>query len=621
MRVLRLTGRYWAAILVACVVAVNLGGGLFADLFDGFRLPRERYYDLPYANVEARIGDDGAVAVRESITFDFHGTYSGAYRDIPLAPGQAIDAVSVSEQGLEYSPGASTVLGSFGTPGSFGSTSIPGGTRIVWHYLAGDEARVFTIRYTVHGALTVYPDVVDVNMNAWGDGWPEPLGLLVASIRMPEGVRPLAAYATPPWIGGEVEIREPVVAMRASDVDSGQVAGLRVLLPPAAAAGMSDVRRDPARARESIRRSEQRALGAYDRERDRLDTARRLWPLTALLLLALATIPVALVILVIHLRYGRDSASGYDQRYEREPPSDDPPALVPSLVSQHADVGSREFTATMFDLILRDRLRTQPAEDASLAVAVSETDGSLEPYENRVVDIVRTLEAQNGGPVELERMGKVARGAPDETRRSLAKSYEGFASSAETALKKRGWIDASGSALRLALVVLLLAAAAGLFALWYSTRTPARPFRDAAELSVALCLVISALIAMATPRSVFNRRRHEAALLGARWDSFRRFLEDFPRFADAVPVQVEVWERLLVYGIAFGIADHILDEARLRLGEEVMTSGGAVFAGSWGGDGLGNSLGHSFAPPSSSSGGGGGGGGGGGFGGGGGGAW
>jgi uncharacterized membrane protein len=239
------------------------------------------------------------------------------------------------------------------------------------------------------------------------------------------------------------------------------------------------------------------------------------------------------------------------------------------------------------------------------------------------------LQKENGGPVDLDKMGRVAREADRTTRNRIAQKYNAFETAARREVRSRGWVDESVSALRIALAVLLGLAAVGVLILWATTRTPAKPFRDALELAAAGCLAISCVITIATPRTVFNRRTREAALLGDRWDAFRRFLDDFPRFADAVPVQIEIWERLLVYGIAFGLADKILDEAKLRLPEEVLASspmGPTFWIIPWGGDDWAGGLSSSFAPPpspSSSSGGGGGfsGGGGGSFGGGGGGAW
>jgi uncharacterized membrane protein len=622
----KLRTAFWV-VFVALILGASLLPAAVGSLVSGFHFPGSRYYDLPSAEVNAAVRRDGAVRVTETITFSFHGVYSGAYRDIPLAPGQSVSDVSVGEAGVDYTPGASAVLGSFGIPGSFGTEQLPDRERIVWHYSAADEPRAFSLSYVLHGVLVVHPDVVDMNMNVWGDGWPSPLGTLLATVRLPRGVTPAHVWGNPPFAQPTVATANNIVSMRARNIPERQLAALRVLFPAGAVSG-SDVQTDPRPALAGITAAEEAAAGAYDDERSKLDTARRWWPLTALVLLALATIPVGLLILAIHLRRGREYDVGYHEQYEREPPSDDPPALVTSLVAQREHVGSREFTATLFDLIVRKDVRTLPADNASLAVgARPATDGKLTGFEEKVSDLVGMLESENGGPVELDRMGRVARDADRSTRIALSHKYNAFETAVRRDLRKRRWVDESGQTLRIALAVLLGLAAAGMVILWATTRTPAKPFRDALELAAAGCLGVSCVVAIATPLTVFNRRTREAALLGDRWDAFRRFLDDFPRFADAVPVQIETWERLLVYGIAFGLADRILDEAKLRLPAEALASssiGSNVWILPWGGDDWAGGLGSSFAPPpspSSGSGGGFSGGGGGSFGGGGGGAW
>ena len=46
------------------------------------------------ADVEIVVNDDGLLSITESLTYDFDGDFSGAYRDIPLRPGEAISDVS-----------------------------------------------------------------------------------------------------------------------------------------------------------------------------------------------------------------------------------------------------------------------------------------------------------------------------------------------------------------------------------------------------------------------------------------------------------------------------------------------------------------------------------------------
>ena len=54
-----------------------------------------------------------------------------------------------------------------------------------------------------------------------------------------------------------------------------------------------------------------------------------------------------------------------------------------------------------------------------------------------------------------------------------------------------------------------------------------------------------------------------------RWEAFRRYLTDFPRLQEAPPATLALWERYLVYGIAFGIAERVLQAAHLAMPEEL----------------------------------------------------
>ena len=136
--------------------------------------------------------------MREHLTFSFDGSYSGAFRDIPLRAGEEVTDVVVSEGGQPFTPGASTELGSFDVPGSYGVEDRGSVTRVVWHYSASSEERTFTLSYRMTGLTVAYDDVVDINLKVWGEHWDTTVDLLTASLTYPgtlqpgrrEGVRP-----------------------------------------------------------------------------------------------------------------------------------------------------------------------------------------------------------------------------------------------------------------------------------------------------------------------------------------------------------------------------------------------------------------------------------------------
>ena len=85
------------------------------------------------ADVEIVVNEDGSLSVVESLTYDFDGDFSGAYRDIPLRPGEAITDVTVSDESVTYESGGCTELGCSSSPGTYGVEEQSDMVRIVWH--------------------------------------------------------------------------------------------------------------------------------------------------------------------------------------------------------------------------------------------------------------------------------------------------------------------------------------------------------------------------------------------------------------------------------------------------------------------------------------------------------
>jgi hypothetical protein len=101
--------------------------------------------------------------------------------------------------------------------------------------------------------------------------------------------------------------------------------------------------------------------------------------------------------------------------YGREPPIDDPPAVVGAVIGQKPSVGIREFTATLFDLIRRGILKAQPVsvKQGNLPgeKTVSDIRVELEPYDPGSLDIfelrVRRRQLQRRGWRSMVAIGKL----------------------------------------------------------------------------------------------------------------------------------------------------------------------------------------------------------------------
>ena len=133
---------------------------------------------------------------------------------------------------------------------------------------------------------------------------------------------------------------------------------------------------------------------------------------------------------------------------------------------------------------------------------------------------------------------------------------------------------------------MLLAVVAGLtlFIRIESFNSVAPTWRDVVVLALAVCGLVNAgvLAVMAFNRRLWRRRSPGAQAEAERWEAFRRYLTDFPRLQEAPPATLELWERFLVYGIAFGIAERVLQGAQLHMPEALAQASSVYWIGPYG---------------------------------------
>lgn len=586
-------------------------------------------FELPGTDVEIVLERDGSLTVTERITFSFDGAFSGAFREVPLGAGEAIADLTVSEGGAAYAPGGCTELGCSSPAGTFGTLDLGNRMRVVWHYSAFSEDRTFTIAYRMTGVTKVYDDVVDVQFQVWGDEWDVRLEQVTARLDFPSvpSTDDLLIWGHPAGVEGTVSLGPDGASpsLEGGPIPPGQFVEMRVVLPRSVIDTTDGATVVAGDGRDLIMADENRALEIEERRRRAL---RALWVVGGLALF----LPATVAALFIYLRHGREPRVDYDREYEQAPPSEHPPALVQSLLTQ-GSVDEEAFTATVFDLIRQGVLDARPVtterstwmglrtEDITdLELSVADTDRQMKAHERSVVTVMRRI--LDDGPQPLH----VFRERIRDDATANASTYEQFKKHANHAVVSAGLLDRSGlrtlefAGLVLAGVFVLLVAAAvvlgdleggGLIPLYV--------------LGGFLNTVIFAGFVAA--RRTWVRRTPDGAMLAARWKAFRSYLRDFSRLEEAPPIALDLWDSYLVYAIALGVAEEVLAAARLHAPQELEQVSHIYWYGSHGYTGgpsenafagLTSALSGAFTPPSSgggggfSSGGGGGGGGGGG---------
>jgi uncharacterized membrane protein YgcG len=595
----------------------------------------DRSFSVSQAAVDVTLARTGEVLVRENLTFSFNGFFSGAYRDIPLGHGVTAHNVDVSEGGHVYEPGGDTALGSIDRAGTFGIVYLPQGLRIVWHYRQDGGQRTFTLRYRLRGVVIAHRDAVEVAPQVWGSQWKSGLPLLTANVRAAGALPGTRGWIEPAWLDHRLEVRRGEVRAAVDDVPAHRSVILRVLYPPAALAPGAPyaVHVDDDVLAATIVREQAAASRAARDKRQLEDTLHHpwAWVLAAVLL---AVVPAGLLGGAGYARFGREHPTGTAPKYVHEPPDDLPPALVPSLLAQRVIADGDQMAATLFELVRRGRYKMTPVtrEESTLLglrhkevddVDLTRGDESIElnAVEKPVAAIFDKLTAN--APAPLSRVEETVKDLPDSDREWFHGRSEAFQSAVRSQARQRTFWSGRGMVVKwLAFAAFLLLGAGGLALGIAGLSDPPLVRQDLILTAIGAALALNAIVVLLLPASVWRRRGPKLQASAEGWEGFRRYLNDFPRLADKPADTLPLWESYLVYGITFGIAERVLEAARVDFPAISSSSvyAPALYVSSFNTTSFASGLGGAFGSPSSASSGGGGGGGGS-FGGGGGGAW
>jgi uncharacterized membrane protein len=572
----------------------------------------EKEYEITDAGVSVRLQDDGSLLVHEALPFDFTGSFSGAYRDIPVLEGVQLSDFGVREAGSgRYRPGGNTALGSSDSPGTFGVERMEHGYRVVWHYSAADETRAFELTYRVTGATKVYDDVVDVAWNVWGSQWDFWLDNLDAEIAAASDTAPEQAWVRPRSLGVDPEVGADA-SVAIDRVPEGEAVGFRAVFPRNAISSTGGAKVEAGDGLAKIE-DEEAALDDHYGTIDKLEN----FATDNALLLSLIVAAAALTATAALVLAARERDTGVPE-YLPEPPEDVPPA-VGYAIAHEGDYDQRIVLATLMDLVDRGFYEARPAagEDLDLEIRRGERSGvaGLQPYETETLEFFDELIGD-----EWVALGSMSDRIPkhSSTWRTRWQSLNGSLENAEEGAIS--W-DRDYRGLR-ALIALAAMIVFGLLIalIW------ARSHR----IGIPVTGLVATLLLIFVPPSNWLRRLEPAAReRNERWSAFEKWTRDFPRLEDDPPATLKLWRRILVYAIAFGTAERVAKSGRIPapVADEAASSGlwtsYAITSGSFGSgfDGFSSGFASQVAPESSSGSGGGGGGGGGFSGGGGGGAW
>ena len=579
-----------AVIAVVAVVAVLALLGLDAAP------AAAKSFELERLVVDATLGTDGDLEVREQVTYDFDGSFTAGIRSFPPATRDRVTGFRASEAGrpLAVIPPRDSISGEW-----------------EWEFEAEDEERTFELAYELPGIAAVGPDVAELY---WKVVEPEGLsiGRVEVTLHLPTAEDVRAWGHGPP--SGRVSIEGDTVRLSTGRVGDGSFVEARVTVPATAL----DVAPSGEPRLPRILEEEAEWAAARQAELDRSTWANRLSPVAALV--------AVVAFLVVWWRWGKEPRPPDDiGDYWREPLTD-PPAVVMATL-RFGTIPNGAFSATLVDLAQRgyltireERVERFGPDKVTYHFRRLKSSADLPSWERRLMDRLFA----GGDETTMDDLTRWAREHPG-TAQEFWKDWQ---AALRKDLRSRQYVEPVHP-LPYLLVGLAALAAIGVGVAALVLGGVVETFN---VLGLAPILVGVALL----PAMVVLRRRTPlGARKAAEAEALARFLKDFSRLDEAPVASMVVWERYLVDAVALGVAEDLVRNLALRV-PEVATNpsfatwyvGSQVLAGHGGGvaSGLagigsfavdvGRGAAGAFRPSSSGSGGGFSGGGGGGSGGG-----
>lgn len=534
-------------------------------------------YSIDRVDIDASVKTDGSVVVQESRLFDFDYDAHGVYWDIPYGAyegrqiGLQLGSVGeiVDGQYVEYEQDYS------GRNYTYQITDYGSLINLKLYSAHSYEEAIFVINYTYTNLAVRHDDVSDLYWKFVSDGWDVESENVTCTVHLPvpEGKQVEPEENVRAWghgpLDGSVRFEGNDVIYQLPGVGTSEFAEARITFP---AEWLSDAGVQSGRVLQDIL-AEERAWA--DEANARRQRAKMLiyGGSGVGLVGAIASIIASIVALV---RYRRSHKPHFDDKYFRDVPSNDHPAVLGALYRGGSPNGE-DFTATLMHLTdmgvikleevtleSKGLLRSKQTKDYQLSLTPKAEEMELDVIDRRALvslfnNIGRRAPSQKGteyagSTLFFSDLEKVAKKHPE----TYHDAFENWNARVEAQVASRQFFKSSEPTGKATAVI------GGVVSVALAMATV---FMMMATEAWAICipLIILQIISCVTCFSIASSMRSvskEAIELRAKLVALREWLEDFTLLEEAVPRDVVLWNRLLVMAVVLGVADEVIKQLK-----------------------------------------------------------
>ncbi len=572
------------AALAACAVLLAAPQPALAD-----------DYEMSRTVINATVQPDGVLDVVEDRTFDFDGEFHGVYWEIGtgFSEGEQVEA-RVQSVGIVGPDGAFTPFteDSFGAqlPHTYTVEDTGNLVRVTLYNDASYEDVTYRVVYDLVGAINAWADTGELYWKFVSDGWDVMSDDVTCTVHLPvpAGEEVVPGENVRAWGHGSldstVSFSGDDVIYQVPGVGTDQFAEARIAFP---LSWLTMPARSEAKLQTIISEEE-----AWAEEANAQRAQARAITYGATGVVAGGGAAAIIFAAATSASYKKRHRSSFHEKYWRDVPSHDHPAMVGALVN--GEPGAPELTATLMRLtdqraIGLDHVSTtkhgifgsKAQDDYRLRQRAEGAATVSDPIDEAALDFLfdfvapktptfqemrdeAEAEATAGGaggdfePVlDFSEMKGVAKEFPN----SYAEALDDWRSTVKAQVEAKGYLsDEAGkqrSRLYAVAVICVFLAVAGFIA--FIALEPPVWFL------LFLILPIVGAVVCGVVASRCEGYSEEADEIRAKAFALRAWLKDFTRIDEAVPDDVRLWNQLLVYAVILGVADEVIDQLRVAM--------------------------------------------------------
>jgi len=291
----------------------------------------------------------------------------------------------------------------------------------------------------------------------------------------------------------------------------------------------------------------------------------------------IAVILVPLLLIVMYNRYGREKVFTVPSYLSTLPGTNLKPWQVNLLFKGDAtDFDQDGYYATLLDLHRRKNISiTEKGDGKGVVVKILSNEG-LDSYEQRVLMFLQLV--SEDGVLDTDAIGALAKKAQvnrtaEEKALKYQRSLTDVTNRVDSGITTHYIVDGREHILPLGIVSIVMF---GISLILFFV-APMQSYIIAPAVLLWGVVLVQAIIAFASPSTLFGHWKDDRYKEKLEWDAFTHFLSDMAMIQKYAPADLSMWGDWLVYGTALGVGDKV-EKAMKALNIRVADTGVPVGA-------------------------------------------